>query len=208
MTEIHESPGTVGYDDDAGFDDVVTPETTWPKVIGVFSLIYAMTGMLCITAITISTLFLSAIMMQMGGMDIEIPLAVQAMTAAMGTLTVIVGVVMMVGAVGLLRRRRSGVKWLKRWSILRLVLLFIGIGLTFATGPTQMDFQRQMVDARNDAMIENDRPDLVQEKSDEQIWNQILLQTAIFTGLYAIYPVFLGLFLSRRSIADEVDSWG
>ena len=45
------------------------------------------------------------------------------------------------------------------------------------------------------------------EQTEDQIWRGIVIQTGIVYGMLAIYPLLLGVFLSRKKIDDEVAEW-
>ena len=99
------------------------------------------------------------------------------------------------------------VSLIKKWVIARIVFLMIGFASTVLTAPTQVDFQRQALDATNEAMVNGNRPDLVKDFDEEKTWRLLMIQTAVMTSVVAIYPIFLGFYLSRKKITDEVNTW-
>ena len=73
--------------------------------------------------------------------------------------------------------------------------------------PMQMAFQRSIEEASNEQFIANDMADRVTESTDEELWRKIVIMTVIATGAFSVYPVFLGLYLSRRSVTEETEDW-
>ena len=136
----------------------------WPKVIGVMSLVYAILGVLC-TGSWVSMAFLSGYFMKLGGMDVEVPASIKAQAVFGGVIGLALGIMLLAGAVGTLRRRPSGVAWLKRWAILRLVMLIVGFGMTVVLASSQVRFQRDMLEAQNEKLreagMESDRKSVV-----------------------------------------------
>ncbi|MHC5113504.1 MAG: hypothetical protein ACYTGP_03640 [Planctomycetota bacterium] len=181
-------------------------ETTWPRAIGVISIIYAVGGMLCQVVVSGWTM-LSEQLMAMGGMDFDIPPSLRYPTLVFSFFAFCLGVYMLTGATSLLKRRRVGVARLKRWAVLRLVLLVLGLGSTLFTLPGQIDLQRQVLEFQNQQLRESGREDLVKPFDEDAAWFQVIVSTGIFTGVFAVYPLFVGFFLSRRKITDELETW-
>jgi hypothetical protein len=184
----------------------LAPTTNWPKVIGVISLIYAIGGLLCVSVYGAYIAFFPKLPEMLRG-GIDMPPLVRFSSAALLALTLPVGIIMLVGAINLLRRRRSGVRGLKRWSVLRLLLLVLYVVLVVGTSRTQLEMLRQGVEFQNDMVREAGRPDRMRDVSDEALWKQFILQTSVFTAIFSFYPVFLGLYLSRRKVTSEIEAW-
>ncbi|MCP3903344.1 MAG: tetraspanin family protein [Planctomycetes bacterium] len=181
-------------------------DTAWPRVIGVLSIIYAVAGMLCQVTVAGWTFF-SEKLLAMGGMDIEIPASMKYPTIVLGFLVFCLGIFMLSGSAALLRRRRHGVSRLKTWAVLRLVLIVIGLGVTLFTLPGQLDFQRQVREAQNEQLRQSGRSDMVTPFDEDSAWVQVIATTGIFTAIVSAYPLFIGFYLSRRKIADELQHW-
>jgi hypothetical protein len=178
----------------------------WPKVIGIISLIYAIGGLLLTTCFS-AQVYVAEYFFGLQGIDLETPTMIK-MTAGIGWILALgLGILMLLGAIGVLRRRRAGISRLRTWAILRIVLLLISLALTVLTAPTQIQFQIAVQDAQMELMRDQgiDVPDI--EKTEEQIWTQTLIIISIMTALTAAYPAFLGLFLSRRAINDDIQEW-
>ncbi len=181
-------------------------ETKWPKVIGVISLIYAILGLGC-NALGGAWYAVAPMLPEMwrGGADIpgilRLSLGVQILAA------VCLGVLMLIGAVNLLRRRRAGPRLLKRWAILRMLLILIAVVLLVLTAPAQVDMQRSMQEFSNDMLRDAGRTDMIKESTDEEFWRLLMIQGGFGVLATAIYPVFLGLWLSRTKITADVERW-
>lgn len=201
------SSGILHGMDHAPAPDVEAPDTRWPKVLGIISLIYAIGGMLCAIGLGVS-IPLAGVGFRMQGLDIQLPQVMTLQAVIFAVLQFILGCMLIVAAAGLLRRVPAGVRWARRWAILRLVLLVLGLGVAIVTGQAQIEFEKQMLNMRREQMRQIERdPDSIPEKSDQQIWRGVLLKSLIFTGCLAVYPVFLGLFLSRRAVNEEISRW-
>lgn len=182
--------------------------TKWPKVIGVISLLYALGGMLCQIG-GVMSLYLTKWFARLGGfdLDMEIPASLKAVQIGLATLTFCVGILMFVGAVNLLRRRRSGPSLLRVWSVIRLVLIVVGLGAALVLAPAQVEFQRSLLEQQNDRLREAGMESRVKEKTDDQLRQAAIRNGVIASGVFAAYPFFLGLWLSRRKVTEEVQHW-
>ncbi len=183
------------------------PQTKWPKVIGVISLIYAIGGLLCNTFNGV-WLGVANMIPEMFRGGVEIPPIVRIAGIVQVVFTLAAGILMVMGSVSLLRRRRAGPGLLKKWVLLRMALLLLAVVAMVLTGPAQTQMQRSILEFQNDMFREADMTDRIVEKTDEELWQKAMLQGGIAAGLFAIYPVFLGLWLSRKKITAEVEQWG
>jgi hypothetical protein len=180
-------------------------ESRWPKVIGVISIIYACGGLLCQTGYGLATFFGDALA-RMGGMDFTIPLTIKVFAASAACMALGLGIVLLTGGIRLVQRRRSAVKLLKVWVALRLALILYGVVVTVLTAPANIQFQRSMIEAQNDMLRESGQPE-IPVPADEQLWRSMMINTGIFSALFAAYPVFVGVYISRRRINQEVQDW-
>ena len=187
--------------------DVEPPRTKWPIRLGIFSLIYAAGGLLCqISAIT--AMMLTEQFLAMTGMtDVEVPAATRYPTVATAMLAMLLGLVLLIGAINLLRRRRSSIGQLKAWALLRMLTLLLGVVVWIATLPANMEFQRQIQELNNQRAREGGRPDFVKEFDEEKQWYQSAVAMAVMSVSFSIYPMFLGFYLTRRSVQEEISHW-
>ncbi|MEE9131472.1 MAG: hypothetical protein V3T84_15755 [Phycisphaerales bacterium] len=182
--------------------------TKWPKVIGVISLLYALGGMLCQIG-GVMSLYLTKWLARLGGfeLDMEISASLKAVQIGLAALVFCVGILMFVGAVNLLRRRRSGPSLLRAWSVIRLVLIVVGLGTAIMLVPAQVELQRSVLDQQNDRLREVGMASRVKEKTDDELRQAAIRNGVIVSGVFAAYPFFLGLWLSRRKVTEEVQHW-
>jgi hypothetical protein len=182
------------------------PQTAWPRAIGIISVIYAGLGLLCGIGGAIGSFF-SQTLMRMGGFDVEMPAAIKYQAAISAVVMLPVGLLLLMGGIRLLQRRRSAIPLLKTWAVVRLCLIVVGVLVAIAMMPTSIEFSRAMQEAGNDRLRESGRSDLVQEFDEEAIRRRTMLSTGITTAVIAVYPVFIGFFDSRSKIAEEVATW-
>lgn len=182
------------------------PATKWPRVIGIISVIYAAGGILCQVGVVASSFF-SETLLKMGGMDIEMPPVLLAVNTVLGVVMSFVGLLLLFAAINLLRRRRSGVSLHKQWAVLRVVLVVAGVGIGIVLLPANIELQRSIQEASNERLREADRDDLVQEFSEDKVWRQTIITTGVTAGVVSVYPLFIGFYLSRRKIREEVETW-
>jgi hypothetical protein len=181
-----------------------TKPARWPKVIGIISLIYAIGGLLCQGLGALNSV-MGEWLASLGGIDITMPPAMKIIGAASAVVTSIVGLVLLFGAIGLLRRRKSGLSLHKAWAAMRLVLIVIGLGLGVVMIPAQVDMQRSITEAQNRRLREANRPEITFDENAIVQRSKIML--GAMTGATAIYPLFVGFYLSRKKIAAEVEDW-
>jgi hypothetical protein len=137
---------------------------------------------------------------------VSLPIAVRLALIGLVIPVMILGVMLLTGGIGLVRRRRSSIGLLKKWAVLRIVMLLVGIVVTILTAPTQIQIQKQVYDFQV-KMMEQAKRTPPPPKSDEQIWQGIMLQTGIAMGCFAIYPFVLGLYISGKKVTAEVAEW-
>jgi hypothetical protein len=185
------------------------PRSSWPKVLGVLSLIYALGGLTCTCLFTGGMAFAGFIPKEFTG-GVTYPPAFRIVHGTTALVGFILGVVMLVGSINLLRRRRSGPRLLRMWVILRLLLIIVALSLAIPMLPIDVQMARQ-----SEAHIEEVRrehgdgwwlPD-TSTQTDDQIARSSFRNGAIASAAFAAYPVFLGFFLTRRRIEDEVARW-
>lgn len=184
------------------------PEDTsrWPKVIGIFSLIYGFGGMFCGLMGAAWAIFGAAMMAKLMDAQFTIPTVVKATTIGLTVFNLMLGVVLVVGAVSLLRRKRSGVRLHVRWALLRMILILVGVVVAIFTAPMQIDMQKAMEEAGNRKLVESGRPPKPLS-TDAQVYHKMIISTAIFSGVLSIYPLFIGFYLSRRKIREQISHW-
>ena len=197
------------------FDDPLTPPTSgtlaadeprtkWPTVIGVISTIYACLGITCMGLGAVGTWF-GEMMYRVFGMDVTVPTIIKVTTVLSCVLGIILGIILFVGGLRLVKRRRSGVKLLKMWVVMRIVLVLIGVVLAVLTMPAQIQYQRAINEATNKMLRENGNPE--QPFNEATAQRQIFIFSGIGAAVVSIYPIFLGLYLTRKTIDAEIEPW-
>ncbi len=186
--------------------DLQEQESTWPKKIGVISLIYAIGGLLCQVVAGLMTVA-SDWFMGVLGLDIEVPTLVKITGGAMAVVMFVIGIFMLVGSVRLLQRKRVGVSLLKTWVALRLVMVLLGLVIAILTAPAQIEMQRSIQEQTNKKLREAGQGSKVVEIDDEKLQTKVMRGAVIGAGIFSIYPLFLGFYLSRKKITEEVQDW-
>jgi hypothetical protein len=206
---LHRSvgPGDSGDASDLDLLDAAPPPTQWPKVIGIISLIYAIGGLLCQIVIGIWTVVLAEVFMGMGGIDAPMPMSFKLVTGGSAVVLLVLGVVLLLGAIHLLQRKRAGVSMHKFWAITRLLWLVIAVVIGVFMIPTNIAYQREISDPTNRILIERGQTQGLREFDEDSAWRGSVIMTAVMGGVLAVYPLFIGFYLSRRTIADEVSQW-
>ena len=180
--------------------------SSWPTVIGVLSMIYAIAGMLCQLTINGYMFVNDSIPEQFRG-GMTFPPVMKVMGAASCVVLLVLGVLLLTGSVALMRRRRAGVKRLKAWVVSRLIMIAIGVLLSVLTARPQIQMQKDSMEWQRQFFKEHQISQEVPNLTDEQIWHRILMGLGIFTVLASAYPVFLGFYLSRKKIVAETEQW-
>lgn len=121
--------------------DMPEQESTWPKTIGIISLIYAIGGLLCQTSLGLMPFAISKFM----GSQINVPTAMKISVSAMAVVVLVIGIFMLVGSIRLLQRKRSGLSLLKTWSVFRLAMVLVALVVSILIAPAQIEFERSMI---------------------------------------------------------------
>ncbi len=181
------------------------PPTRWPTVFGVISIIYAILGLCCFSLQGAWMMAMDFIPEVFRG-GVNMPLTLRLVSIGMIVPVLILGVMLLTGGIGLVRRKRSSVGLLKKWVVLRLVMLLLGLIVTVLTAPAQMEIQKQIHEFQSRVLEEAGRAP-PPARSDDELWFSVMLQAGIGTAVVAIYPFTLGMFLSRSKIDEEVAEW-
>lgn len=119
---------------------VVASVSGWATGLGIVVLVYATLGIL-VNAVGLAMLVYSEQAREAaGGLDVA--------KLALGGVAMLLGVVLAIGALGLLKRRRFGVHATLTWAAARLVLLLVAGTYGWLTLPAQVDQQMELMDRR------------------------------------------------------------
>lgn len=182
------------------------PRTRWPTVFGVISIIYAIIGLSCAT---LQGAWLGAMdfIPEIFRGGVSMPLGVRLAFLGLLAPVFVLGIMLLSGGIGLVRRRRSSIGLLKKWVIGRIVMLIIGAVVYVMTAPAQIEIQKQSYQFMAKMMEENGQKAPPPLPSDDQIWHRLLIQTGIVSVLIAVYPFVLGMYLSGKKVTAEVAEW-
>lgn len=183
-----------------------TPPTTWPKTVGTISIVYASLGLLCQSAMNAGGMF-SDFFMKMGGIDVQIPMMMKVISGVTMVVMWVLGIILIVGGIKLTRRRRGAMGLLKTWVVLRILVVIAAVVSTVVFLPVSMGLQEEILEATNKKLREGGSPERVQEFDEDKAWRKAVIGTAVASALFSAYPLFLGLYLSRRKIVAEVEQW-
>ena len=195
-------------------DDLDGRQAAWPTVVGISSIVYAAFGVLangCGTAfIYLGNTGLS--MMGIDGADLQIPVWLKVVQTAMGLFGMGLAIMLVVGAVGLLRRRVAALRTLKVWAILAIVSSLAGIGIGFAAIQPNVELQMSIQDAIRDKIAKDGGdPNAPQfddlNKDEETIRRESIRNLAIFGVVPIIYPAIVGFLITSRRRVDQAESW-
>lgn len=192
--------------DPVGPDLDETPQTTWPKTIGVISIVYGSLGLLCQGAMNAGGM-LGEFFMKLGNLDVEFPMMFKVISGVTIVVMWILGIILIMGGIKLTRRRRGALGLLKTWVVLRLLVMIVGVVLTVLLLPANLGLQEQILEATNKQAREGGRSDQVREFDEDSAWRTTVIGTAVAGAVFSAYPLFLGLYLSRRKIGAEVEQW-
>lgn len=181
------------------------PESRWPKVMGILAIVYAALGLTCLGIGTTWLLVLPLIPeMFRGGM--VMPAMIKYIQLGMAFLGLIAGILLLRGGIRLVRRRRSGVGLMKGWAVYRLILVFLSMIVFAVTTPAQLQMARSRYEFANRMRVENNMPEEA-IPNDDVLYRQSLYGAVIGAVAPSIFPLFVGFYLSRRKITEEVNNW-
>lgn len=179
--------------------DLGPPRTTWPTVCGVIGIIWGGLSLMCGCAGYFSVAMMKwfASMVPAGDPEAE-ELAVQVhvmerfalATYVLTTISLLLAVLLMVGSIGLLRRRRWSRKALSGWAMAGIILVLANLVYQYAL--------HMATKARMSELGSSMPP------GSEAIFIATLIAILVFGWAW---PVFLLIWLSRPKIRDEVNRW-
>jgi len=184
-------------------------EPRWIRVIGIISIIYAVLGLTCNGGATIWTLFADQFLKAMVGAEEPMPPIIRVMTFGMVALILPMGVLLIVAGVKLLRMRPGALRLLRLWVVLRLVLLVIAVAAQIIIVPAQVEYGKRIEQAAMAKARQQNggQPMPGAGMSDEMRWTAQVVGVAVSAVIVSIYPLFLGIYLSRRRIRESEARW-
>lgn len=184
--------------------DLPPEPSTWPTVIGVISIIYAVLAGGCMLFASTAVLWTPPVFGSFMDVQVTVPSGLVWLSLISAGVLLALAVFLLVAAIRLCKRRPSGVRLMKMWAVVRLIVLVIQIIVGIFTMDMAVDFNEQMqeVQMANIPADANFTP-----PTRAQLHRQQVITYAVGWSLTCIYPLFLGFFLARRRITDEVQTW-
>ncbi len=195
-------------------DDLAGHQASWPTVVGIISIIYSLfgflgngcsSGMVWMSGVTLSLIGID-------GTDVEFPLWLKVVQTVMGVFGIGLAILLMV-AIGLMRRKAAALGQLKVWAVLAIVSTLIGIGIGFAAIQPNVEFQMAMQDAILDKVRKDggdpDDPRFADLRKDEETMRRESIRNLAIVGVVPIiYPAIIGFLVTSRTRQEQVESWG
>lgn len=189
---------------------VTRPPTVWPTVLGVIAIVFGAGGTLSNTCGTVANLFMPFILGSMakvagpGGSVVEAQVRMSqhyAMFMVIGSLaSLAVAVMLLIGGIGLLKRKARSVRILKIWAIVRL-LVAIPLSILGHRIGTEMFVAMEQAAAQSS------------KGAPMPLWFPGFLSSMGALGVVigfmwaAALPVFMLIWFSRKAIKAEVAGW-
>jgi hypothetical protein len=185
---------------DAGYVDV--PETSWPKVIGIISIVLASLGLACYGCQSVSTIFQP---MMVGAMPEEMrppaPSTMQmAYSIATYCISFLLSLLLLFAGIATLKRKPSGRSLHVLWSVLKVVVSLISFGFAVMLA-------EEIADQVN-AQMQQQSQQTGQPPMFEMTPGMMIIASAVTTAIMLIWPVFLLIWFNRGKVKDEVSTWG
>ncbi len=194
----------------AEFGEVSSARSRWPIVLGSLCLAYGVIGM-CVQGGSILFANFGGSLLKAQGVDIEMPPEMVLAMNVQGAVLVPLGVILSLGGVLLLMRRRVGAKLVLVWAAARVCMAVAGLIWGMMTVDATVDYSRgileSMARSSNPEMAkavqsELDKFDAVKARSDG-IRNLVLATLG-----FSILPCVVGFMLTSTKRRAEVAAWG
>lgn len=179
--------------------------STWPTGFGVFSIVYGVVGMLTTIFGLLMTLFSEAYWNALMGVDVAVPSLLRVTTVILSVPLLALGVLLLAGAIGLVRRRRRSVTLIKSWVAARIVFAFLTLLSTPIVAQAQLDYQEAIYEALDERAAQ--RGEAPPPRWGAGSTTSAYVWAGIGALVVCVYPFVLGFWLSRPRIRDEVAAW-
>ena len=181
---------------------------SWPTVIGVLCLLYALLGLVSNGCGLFWQQGQRVIFSMSGVQDVEIPSDIATMSMIGSIIGMALVLLLLVGAFGLMRRKRSSLKLLRAWVVLQVVLAIAGVVVGFLMIDSNIEYQQQISNAVRDMMVDQGQDaSAFPQQSKEEMRTGAIFGLVIGTPLQMAFPVVIGLLLTRRRWREEAASW-
>lgn len=175
--------------------------TAWPKVLGIICIIFGVFGSLggCIGMFTPLMLEPLSAMMPPEQREPYRATMEEWMTAsiAISIIAFVLAVTLTIGGIQLLKKRKTAIPLLRVWAAAKMVLVVVNAFIAYRI---QEDQFALMQEAGTSA--QNMPPGM------DNFMNIVMIFSSIFGVLWGwALPVFLLIWLSRRTIQDQIKGW-
>lgn len=178
--------------------------SAWPTVIGVICLFYALLGLVT-NGCTMLMVPFQETLFRAGGMEgVEVPRQIAIATLVGGGLGMAGVLVLVIGAVSLLRRGKRAIRLLQVWVVLQVLFAVQGVVVGYLLLDMNIELQQSIMEAVERSAGNASIPSpTIEEMRSGAITNLVIL-----TGVSMIFPVVIGLLMTRKSWVEESRSWG
>ncbi|MEC8321455.1 MAG: hypothetical protein VX012_08595 [Planctomycetota bacterium] len=192
-------------------------QASWPSVVGFVSIVYAIIALFS-NVVGMAAPFLMPVGLRMAGVDMEpdmgLPSWMSTLTLVFGVLGILLAILLVVGAIGLIRRSASGVALMKLWSLLAVSMAVLAIVFGFFSIEQNIDLQLEIQTAFQD-LIREQNPDDPEgairsaglDQDEESMKEASIRNLAVIGTMPLVYPLLLGVFLTSKRRMQEVGAW-
>ncbi|MDA0296547.1 MAG: hypothetical protein O3A31_11285 [Planctomycetota bacterium] len=190
-------------------DDLEAKRVRWPTVIGVISMIYAGFALIA-NGCGGASPFAMPFILRMSGLDMgDFQMAPWLLwvTVGSGAIGMIMAIVLFVGGISLLRRRRSALTVLKAWVSITVVLSILGLGIGFLAIEPNVQMQMEIQDATQKLVKERGGGADIPTTTADEMRSQSKIMLPIVGLLPIIYPVIVGFLITSRTRLEDAEAW-
>lgn len=193
--------------------DAFEPPSRWPLVIGTIATLYACLGLLFM-CISIAGVYLGPwLQASIGGMEpVPVPMVVMIRQTVFILAGIALGILLLVGGISTLKRKRRGPWCINCWVVIRLVVLLFGVVFLFMTLDLDLAYQEQVREGVVELMRQNNYSEeqiqmSVPEQTPEELRSTMIIWALAISGMTAVCPIVLGVVMTSKRIRAEWQEW-
>ncbi len=185
------------------------PQRKWPTVIGTISIVFAVGAFLQSAASPLGTFLVETQMKEFGdgeGNPAKVDEYLQVYRSFVWQSAITMGfvaLVLLVGGILLIRRRRLASPLLQTWAVLKILAGGFFLFRTTSMTRLQMSIMMEEILAASPGGPGSQEMQMVNQITGWSVW----LGLGVGFLFLLIYPVFLISWFNRRRIQDEMASW-